>query len=241
MASPIPKLVNRPCGMSEIAYESRVTDKIEKLVRRDKANSKSLPKPLPTFYFADIATKHFLDMGSSTEALVLAETICDDDQGHIVWINKRHVIKDAIVGLDHNQKKICTKTAAKYFAELASEYSKTLRSIIAMCLTSRIAPDVLPSESYDQIVSGYYPRLLHDGAMRVDRACSTKHSHWTSADLNAALPQRGSGSWSWAQQSIASYSTYELALRAGRAMLAWRYAEELAEIDQKIEAAQKTE
>jgi hypothetical protein len=132
---------------------------------------------------------------------------------------------------------IRTKTAADYWERIAAEYRTSLRAMLAMHLTPLIEPDVAIPELSSNRYSCGYSISTYGEKVRISKAASASTSHWSTSDLNAEYPKAGvhKSRESWAQNPMRLYSTVELAMKAGRSQLAWRFANVLAEIDKQIE------
>lgn len=188
----------------------------------------------------ELAKKHFADMKFASDVLVQAEAFLSsgtiDTTGKEVWIG-------AIVEqLECGRYTIRTKTAADIWQTLASEYATKIRAVLSMHLTPLIEPDVPPPTNGSGEYTYGYEINTHGNVVRVQKAASSTSSHWSTWQLDAPYPKPGNSSReSWSQQPIHLYSTYELALNAGRAKLAWEMALSLAKIDQQIDQLKRKE
>lgn len=92
----------------------------------------------------------------------------------------------------------------------------------ALRWTSPVAPDIPPPQ-HGNLTKGW---LFNEHSSRVSRACSSAvhHNPWTDTETNT-------------QGARALYSTELLALKAMRHAKEKRFAEELADLDERIEGA----
>lgn len=178
-----------------------------------------------------LAIKHFDDMGKMAEALVFVDCCFDGAEPD-------RDLCCRIINVLGDCGRARTKTAAKYFEEIAEDFTGKCWAILAMHLTPLIEPDVpIPADGYSY---GYTINSFSD-TLRVFRAASYSSGHWTASDLTTPYPKpedKYKTYQSWSQNGIRLYSTVELAMKACRAAISWRYAKALAEMDRQIRELQ---
>lgn len=226
----------------EMSGRNTVFEKLAEMIRRDKAESNRKKRKSSeecTAEAIELAQKHLIDMKDATSALYNAASFLADRS--LLVCCDREVIRIAKLYLTYLEDRhtIRTKTAADYWERIAEQYRTSLRAMLAMHLTPLIEPDVaIPSDGY----SYGYSINTHGEKVKVLKAASSSYSHWSTWDLKAEYPKPGlsKSRESWSQNAMRLYSTIELAMKAGRAELAWRFANVLAGIDKQIEeSAQK--
>ena len=222
-----------------------VFEKLAKMIRRDRAELNRKKRKSSEECIAEaveLAQKHLIDMKDASSALYNAASFLAD--GSTLTCREREVIRIAKRYLTYLEDRhtIRTKTAADYWERIAAEYRTSLRAMLAMHLTPLIEPDVAVPELSSNKYSYGYSINTYGEKVRISKAASASTSHWSTSDMKAEYPKPGvhNSRESWSQNPMRLYSTIELAMKAGRAELAWRFANVLAEIDKQIEeSAQK--
>ena len=222
--------------MVNVAFEIVINDLMQ-LILRDRPARQSRHARIHSQSEAMAkAVKHLEDMAKAKDILIdAADSINIAGQGA-----SERLLQGLIKELEAEYK-FKTKTAQRYFVELAAKYVAKVRAIVAIRqpLTPLIPRDVPPPK--DGKYSYGYDVNVHASVPKVFKAASAETSHWT-GHLDAKYPVPGPQRFSresWSQNSRWLYSTYELALKAARVEMAWEFAEALAKVDAMIEQQQK--
>lgn len=223
--------------MVNVAFEIVINDLVQ-LILRDRPVRQSRHARIHRQSEAiEKATKHLEDMAKAKDILIdAADSINIAGQGA-----SERLLQGLIKELEAEYK-FKTKTAQRYFGELAEKYVAKVRAIVAIRqpLTPLFARDV-PPPTDEQYSYGYDIITTANKMPVIKKAASSETSHWwgyLDSEYPTPGPQRYSGE-SWSQNSRWLYSTYELALKAARAEMAWEFAESLAKVDAMIEQQQK--